>query len=146
MVIVEYCEFGNLENFLKHNRQHFIDEIVRTNDAYIIVQRNGMQSQSNNDSGYVANNKYQKLNGKLNIDFNMFALNLSQFCFLILSATMPAVDQQQQSANSLYARMTVASSNSSETAIVQNSQNEQPASSLTPRKHFPIFYLLNINV
>ncbi|XP_055303679.1 macrophage colony-stimulating factor 1 receptor 1-like [Sitodiplosis mosellana] len=100
MVIVEFCEFGNLENFLKHNRQYFIDEIVRTNDAYIIVQRNIIQPQSNS-SGYITN-----------------------------SSTIASVgDQQQQSANSLYTREPVVSSYSSaETAILQNSQSEQSES------------------
>lgn len=57
MVIVEFCEFGNLEHFLRNNRQNFIDEIVRTNDAYIILQKSKRpQLNSYSSSGYIKNN------------------------------------------------------------------------------------------
>lgn len=32
MVIVEYCRFGNLQNFLVKHRDYFIDQIVREKD------------------------------------------------------------------------------------------------------------------
>lgn len=33
MVIVEYCRFGNLQNFLIKNRDHFVDQINRDEDV-----------------------------------------------------------------------------------------------------------------
>lgn len=32
MVIVEYCQFGNLQHFLAKHRYHFIDQIQRDTD------------------------------------------------------------------------------------------------------------------
>lgn len=56
MVIVEFCEFGNLECFLKLHRHDFIDEILRTNDGYLIIPRKLRQNQSN-CNGYVKCNR-----------------------------------------------------------------------------------------
>lgn len=42
MVIVEYCRFGNIQNFLLRNRKCFIDQINPINDridAGITTQR-----------------------------------------------------------------------------------------------------------
>lgn len=33
MIIVEYCEYGNLQRFLRENRSGFIDQINRENDT-----------------------------------------------------------------------------------------------------------------
>ena len=32
MIIVEHCEFGNLQSFLVKNRQHFVDQIIAEDD------------------------------------------------------------------------------------------------------------------
>lgn len=39
MVIVEYCEYGNLHDFLQKYRKYFIDQIIRESD-YDIIDRN----------------------------------------------------------------------------------------------------------
>lgn len=51
MVIVEYCRFGNLQNFLVKHRPYFIDQINREKDIIdpSIQTRDGRWS---NDSGY----------------------------------------------------------------------------------------------
>lgn len=33
MVVVEYCEYGNLQNILRAHHRHFIDQINRTTDT-----------------------------------------------------------------------------------------------------------------
>lgn len=32
MIIVEYCEFGNLQSFLVKHRQHYVDQIIADED------------------------------------------------------------------------------------------------------------------
>lgn len=51
MVIVEYCRFGNLQNFLIKHREYFVDQIVRDQDIIdpTILTRENRWS---NDSGY----------------------------------------------------------------------------------------------
>lgn len=51
MVIVEYCRFGNLQNFLVKHRSYFVDQIVREKDIIdpTILTRDPRWS---NDSGY----------------------------------------------------------------------------------------------
>ncbi|XP_031631901.1 vascular endothelial growth factor receptor 1-like isoform X3 [Contarinia nasturtii] len=51
MVIVEYCRFGNLQNFLVKHRRYFIDQIVRDKDIIDpTIQTN--DPRWSNDSGY----------------------------------------------------------------------------------------------
>lgn len=57
MVIVEYCRFGNLQNFLVKHREYFIDQIVRDKDIIdpSILTKDQRWS---NDSGYAYYNRY----------------------------------------------------------------------------------------
>lgn len=57
MVIVEYCRFGNLQNFLVKHREYFVDQIVRDKDIIdpTIMTRDQRWS---NDSGYEYYNRY----------------------------------------------------------------------------------------
>lgn len=57
MVIVEYCRFGNLQNFLVKHREYFIDQIVRDKDIIdpSILTKDQRWS---NDSGYAFYNRY----------------------------------------------------------------------------------------
>lgn len=51
MVIVEYCHFGNVQNFLVKHRNYFIDQIVRESDTIDpnILTR---EQRWSHDSGY----------------------------------------------------------------------------------------------
>ncbi|XP_055298876.1 vascular endothelial growth factor receptor 1-like isoform X18 [Sitodiplosis mosellana] len=51
MVIVEYCRFGNLQNFLVKHRRYFIDQIVRDKDI-IDPSIQTRDPRWSNDSGY----------------------------------------------------------------------------------------------
>ena len=51
MVIVEYCRFGNVQNFLIKHREYFIDQIVRDQDIIDPTIQTKDQRWSN-DSGY----------------------------------------------------------------------------------------------
>ncbi|KAJ6633342.1 Platelet-derived growth factor receptor alpha, partial [Pseudolycoriella hygida] len=63
MVIVEYCRFGNVQNFLIKHREHYIDQInpeTDTIDPSILTK----EQRYSNDSGYEYNSqglKYVKL-------------------------------------------------------------------------------------
>lgn len=51
MVIVEYCRFGSLQNFLVKHRNYFVDQIVRDKDIIdptILVREQRWSS----DSGF----------------------------------------------------------------------------------------------
>lgn len=54
MVIVEYCRYGNVQNFLQKNREAFIDQINRETDTIdpTILSKDQRWS---NDSGYEYN-------------------------------------------------------------------------------------------
>lgn len=54
MVIVEYCRFGNLQNFLVKHRDHFVDQIMHDRDIIDPTIQTKEQRWSN-DSGYVYN-------------------------------------------------------------------------------------------
>lgn len=57
MVIVEYCCYGNVQNFLIKHRNNFIDQIVRSQD--IIDPNITTKEQSwSGDSGYEYYNRY----------------------------------------------------------------------------------------
>lgn len=51
MVIVEYCRFGNLQNFLVKHRNYFIDQIDRENDV-IDPSIQTRDPRWSNDSGF----------------------------------------------------------------------------------------------
>lgn len=57
MVIVEYCKFGNIQNFLIKHRQYFIDQIIRDQDR---IDPNILTKEQrwSNDSGYEYYNRY----------------------------------------------------------------------------------------
>lgn len=57
MVIVEYCRFGNLQNFLVKHRNYFVDQIVREKDIIdpSILFRDQRWS---GESGYPYYNRY----------------------------------------------------------------------------------------
>lgn len=57
MVIVEYCRFGNLQNFLVKHRNYFVDQIVREKDVIdpSIVSR---EQRWSGESGYPYYNRY----------------------------------------------------------------------------------------
>lgn len=57
MVIVEYCRFGNLQNFLVKHRNYFVDQIMRDKDVIdpTILVRDQRWS---GDSGYPYYNRY----------------------------------------------------------------------------------------
>lgn len=57
MVIVEYCRFGNLQNFLVKHRQYFIDQIVRDKDI-IDPSIQTRDPRWSNDSGFSYLNRY----------------------------------------------------------------------------------------
>lgn len=64
MVIVEYCRFGNLKDFLKEHRDFFIDQIVRDQDIIdpMIQTKEQCGRYSNgNDIAYVVNPNLLKL-------------------------------------------------------------------------------------
>lgn len=57
MVIVEYCRFGNLQNFLVKHRQYFIDQIDREKDV-IDPSIQTRDARWSNDSGFSYLNRY----------------------------------------------------------------------------------------
>lgn len=54
MVIVEYCRFGNVQNFLQKHREDFIDQVNPETDVidHTIVSK---EQRWSNDSGYEYN-------------------------------------------------------------------------------------------
>lgn len=53
MLIVEYCQFGNLQTYLVKNRSHFVDQLNQEEDRFdanITVQKSGIRA----DNGYVS--------------------------------------------------------------------------------------------
>lgn len=63
MVIVEYCKYGNIQNFLIKHRQYFIDQIIRDQDR---IDPNILTKEQrwSNDSGYEYYNRYVNIRSK----------------------------------------------------------------------------------
>lgn len=52
MVIVEYCRFGNLQEFLLRHRKYFIDQIIHDRDVIdpmILMKEHSWSSDSCNE-------------------------------------------------------------------------------------------------
>lgn len=48
MIIVEYCQFGNIQNFLRSNRPNFIDQVDYDLDEIdeTVVQHSNLNSEN----------------------------------------------------------------------------------------------------